>query len=76
MPLQSRVVPGQVFTTQVLFTQTAPATHALPHDPQFALSFVVFTSQPSPAMPLQFAKPVLQAPSEQRLDEHTPAAFA
>jgi hypothetical protein len=75
-PLQSRVVPGQVFTTHMLFTQTAPATHALPQEPQLALSFVVLISQPSLAPPLQLANPVLLVPSEHVLDEHTPVALA
>jgi hypothetical protein len=34
-----------------------PVPHALPHPPQFVGSFVVFTSQPVPAFPSQFAKP-------------------
>jgi hypothetical protein len=43
--------------------------HALPHRPQLPTLVLVFTSQPSPAMLLQLAKPALHVPTP-----HAPAA--
>lgn len=51
-------------------TQLCPALQAFAHAPQLALSLRVSTSQPSAAMPLQFANPTAHAPG---LITHPPA---
>jgi hypothetical protein len=49
---------------------------AFPQAPQLASEVAVFTSHPSDAIPLQFAKPVLQLPMAQLPAEHTGVALA
>src|SRR4051794_40030432 len=55
-------------TAQALFEQLETALarlHAAPHAPQFATLFVMLTSQPSAAIPLQLPKPMLQEATAQ-----------
>jgi hypothetical protein len=50
--------------------------HTVPHAPQLFTLLCVFVSQPSPAMPLQFAKPALHIPTAHVPAAQTGAAFA
>ena len=58
MPPHRDVPTGQ---TQLPPTQLFPPAHATPHPPQFALSTVVFVSQPLAATLSQLACPTVQA---------------
>jgi hypothetical protein len=76
---QSAVPAGQT-VPQTPAVQRAvappPATHALPHTPQLAVSLPVATSQPLAALPSQLAKPAAQVPTAQAPAVHTPVPLA
>jgi hypothetical protein len=79
IPLQS---PSPALQTEMpqtpamQFGVPPTAGHTLPHAPQFETVVWVFTSHPFAAVPSQFAKPTVQAPSVQLPDAHDSAAFA
>ncbi len=70
-----QVVSDPQDTWHVPPEQNCPAAQAFPQAPQFALLLVMFTSQPSAAVPLQFAKPALQLEMPQVLAEQLAVAF-
>jgi hypothetical protein len=66
LPSQSAKGGVHALTWHTLFLHTALAlviAQAVLHAPQFFKSVAMFVSQPSVAMPLQSAKPALQAPT-------------